>query len=416
MKFICRLVKLLLSIVFLSVVLSGCESNGSKSLRICVDFGPYGNGNSALAENFIFNSRDYGISDEVEIEIVPADETERKGVLTKLRTEIAAGAGPDVFIIDTYVQREDLLFRFPIQAMEQGRFLRLDEHIEKAELMEWGALYAPIMDAGKTEKGQFLIPLAYTFPITLFDGHLNGIDISSSTTWSDMINSTNKYVCEASAMFDPCSVSRVSSVFGKIADYPTEKILFSEDDLLKAYEMGIKHENKSSLDDLPENYKVDMAVSFDLIDGQKVNWNFDMIPLCNISGGVTATITAYCGINANTKYPDEAFTLIDYLLSKSSQQNSDMYGVMLNGRAIPVYDGLMQENSPVQKWHMKEGVYQNYLEARELITQVKFRTPLDSYLTSGYADCMAVRLLGEGDIPSIAKDTYRQLSMELAES
>ena len=180
--------------------------------------------------------------------------------------------------------------------------------------------------------------------------------------------------------------------------------------------MGIKHENKSSLDDLPENYKVDMAVSFDLIDGQKANWNFDMIPLCNISGGVTATITAYCGINANTKYPDEAFTLIDYLLSKSSQQNSDMYGVMLNGRAIPVYDGLMQENSPVQKWHMKEGVYQNYLEARELITQVKFRTPLDSYLTSGYADCMAVRLLGEGDIPSIAKDTYRQLSMELAES
>ncbi len=122
MKFICRLVKLLLSIVFLSVVLSGCESNGSKSLRICVDFGPYGNGNSALAENFIFNSRDYGISDEVEIEIVPADETERKGVLTKLRTEIAAGAGPDVFIIDTYVQREDLLFRFPIQAMEQETF------------------------------------------------------------------------------------------------------------------------------------------------------------------------------------------------------------------------------------------------------------------------------------------------------
>lgn len=416
MKFISRIAKPFLSLVLLSVVLFGCGKNDKKPLRICVDFGPYGNGKSALVENFLFNTKEYGISDNVEFEIVPPDEAERKGALTKLRTEIAAGTGPDVFIIDTSVRDEELLFRFPIQAMEQGRFLKLDDYIANAKNMEWNMLYAPIMSAGKTEKGQFLIPMAYTFPVTLYNGDAGEINITPTTTWGDMVDSPNKYIREAAAMFDPRSVNRICSVFGEIANYQTEQILFSEEDLLGAYEMEMQYEDEFSLDNQIENYKVDMSVSFDFIDGQTVNWDFDMVPLCNMFGGVTATITAYCGINANTKHPDEAFTLIDVLLSKSSQQNSDMYGAMLNGKAIPVYNELMQESTPVQRWHMKEDVYQNYLEARELITQVKFRTPLDSYLTSGYADCTAIKLLGEGDIPSIAKEIYRQMTMELAES
>ena len=95
------------------------------------------------------------------------DPTLRKTVLQRIRTEIMAGEGPDVFLmrytpawkfaaggvmIENDYEGTDFLFRYPEKAMETGLFLPLDEYIENnAELGEWDEIVQPVLDAGRPD-------------------------------------------------------------------------------------------------------------------------------------------------------------------------------------------------------------------------------------------------------------------------
>ena len=45
-----------------------------------------------------------------------------------------------------------------------------------------------------------------------------------------------------------------------------------------------------------------------------------MVPIYSENGDVTATVQVYTGINRNTKHPEEAFFVVDYLMSAQAQQ------------------------------------------------------------------------------------------------
>ena len=41
-----------------------------------------------------------------------------------------------------------------------------------------------------------------------------------------------------------------------------------------------------------------------------------LVPVFSRSGGYYAVITSFAGINVNTKRPDDAFFVVDYIMSK----------------------------------------------------------------------------------------------------
>ncbi len=403
--------RILTALLPVLILFAGCMAK-KEPLRVCVDLGYNSAGKSLLAENFLTNAKDYGAPEDVELVVIPPEGEERKGAITQLRTELAAGKGPDLFIISA--SKEDGLFRFPEKAMERNTFLCLDEYIENAGHMEWDKLSPVIMEAGRGWNGQYILPMSYSFPVTIYNGASPRESLTRSTTWQDMADSSDPLVRGAALMFDPYCVERIDSVFGKAADYAAEELLFSQEELLNIYSSALELEDALFQEELPENRRLNIGVDFDSDEGVR-NWDMRLAPVCSISGGVTARITSWCAVNANTQRPEEAFLLLDILMGKESQQYAGLYHAAMDG-SVPVYEGLITEEQPVQRWHMQEEVYQQFLDARDLITEAKFSTPLDNYLCAGYAGCQAVQLLGQGDIPHEVEEVYRQMSMELAES
>lgn len=404
--------------------LGGCDSDPAP-LRICIesplpgDYFPA----DAFAYNFVSNAKDYGIIDsveDVEIEVIPCGlgrDEERKGVLTRLRTEIAAGKGPDIFIIGHLADGgrwgEDTLFRYPERAIAQNRFLKLDDYIADAQFMEWDKLYSPVMEAGKTGDGQFLLPMTYSFYVTIFNTAEEPAGLTSTTTWYDMLASPDPLVQYAARVPDGTLSDGITSIFGRVSEKQSDTLTLSRGQLESVCATGAGCSQEPKPEGLPEAYHIDLKLNFDepgLSGPENLrDWNMKMVPMCSITGGATATVTSYCGINANTKRPKEAFKLLDLFMSKEFQQYSGLYGGFLK-EGLPVYEGLMQEEAPAQRWYFTDENYQAFLDARSLISSVKFRTPADQALHYGY------RVWSKGNGGDILDEVYRDMEMGLAES
>ncbi|MCH5353427.1 MAG: hypothetical protein J1E06_08170 [Acutalibacter sp.] len=103
----------------------------------------------------------------VEVEVLPTDEAEYQSRLTRLRTEIMSGQGPDIYVLSVdetfWWDAQERLFPDPNKAMMDGYFLKLDDYVKNAEFMELEAMNPVVMDAGCTEDGRFILPMRYNF-------------------------------------------------------------------------------------------------------------------------------------------------------------------------------------------------------------------------------------------------------------
>lgn len=430
-----RTIKILAALFAILLSFTACGSEKAAGpLRICIEC-------TALREvfqaedavqNFLANAVDYGVIesvDGVEFEVIPYGpdaDAERKGVLTRLRTEIASGEGPDIFIIgrtaDGYYANDDTLFRYPERAIAQSRFLKLDEYIENAQFMEWDKLLAPVMDAGRTEDGQFLLPMTYTFYATIYNGADALSGLSTETTWQGMLASSDPLVQNASRLPE-YNLGCLPSVFGRLTEKQSDTLSLSIEQMQEVFDTGRAHFQSPEPEGLPEYRRCNLVIDFDTrlasdspSGGNGIenitNWDMTIVPMCSLNGGVTATVTSFCGINANTKRPEEAFALLDLLLSGEFQQHSGLYGGFLF-EGLPVQDGLMQEDTPVQHWHFSDNNYQAFLDARSLITDAQFPMPADRIrtLSMGYAE-----YVHDNPNRAVVDEVYRDMEMGLAES
>ena len=101
------------------------------------------------------------------------------------------------------------------------------------------------------------------------------------------------------------------------------------------------------------------------------------------------------------------------MLFRSTQQNANLYASM---DGMPTHMDLGQSGDKARSldgfWYMNDGNYQNYLEMRDKINVVKFRTPLDDCL-----DRIQFRSVQEDTpIEKIVHEEYTTMQMMLAES
>lgn len=433
--------------------LAACGPKEPEKLRILIDQ-PY----STLDVGWYFQKLVYtavhmGILEsagQVEIEVLPNDPMDvetRGGALTRLRTEIVAGKGPDIFLIGTgtSIYSSELLFPYPKGVMAQGRFLKLDEYIENARYMDWDALNPVVMAAGRNEEGQYLLPLSYTFPATVYNMAEAGPDIpqdsigklSRTAAWADMRESEDPILRHAGILYNTQSQNRVASVFGPTDD-GRERLTFTQEEMEDIFKIGINQdiergENQVTalgqeplgLKDasVPQNCKLDMGRGFDTEEfstgsGNISDWEMEIIPLCSRNGGVTTTVSSYCAVSSQASDPETAFRLAELLLSKDIQRDSP-FTCLLGMDAFPVYEGLMGEEEPVwhfwnpgNAWCLSERNYQALRKAQALITEAKLLSSTEEYLTFGF-----VRCLHEKDkLEEVVERVYREMQMGLAES
>jgi len=257
---------------------------------------------------------------------------EREAQISALRTEIMAGGGPDAFILTSGT--EDKLwfddgstkipfFKNPEKTMRSGIFLPLDDLIAQSELLNPEEHYEIIMDAGKTEEGQMILPLLYSCPAYfVYEKDLNDPDIELNT-WDDYLH------CDDVKVLDHVK-RRFSERFGDqytdFADYENETFLVAPETLKQdckaLYEIPQSAGGAIGAPDFEEVYS-DFSLTQIRCESEAVS----VLTVPNDTGGLTAKVTAYAAINRNTEYAEEVFRFIELLFCENVQTNRDEFSV-----------------------------------------------------------------------------------------
>lgn len=374
----------------------------------------------------------------LQTEILGNEEPQRGNRLSQMRVELMAGKGPDIFLCSTggggsnglmgYDQEKNEFyslgrtFPFPEQAMRNHIFLTLDQYIQKqAKRMEWEKLDPVIMKAGRTEEGQQLLPMGYSMFVSLYDRSVYSLDQSRfPMTHQEMLESEDLLLVNTALGAD------IWTVCSQSVDYEHDTLGFTEEQFLQnvteSLDDSFQEEHQG---DFPEGTFVNCWLgqygqqdltnkANGLGDEDPEYW---MVPRYNDAGGITANVTSYAAINRNTPYPEYAFRVLDTLLAKSTQQNSQFYQTAVEG--IPVYMDLGTREEPVTKsggqWYMSEWNHRQFELLHGQINSVYFSTPLEEQVSLMWQEYRQNGRTPEA-LEKAAKKAYSTMRMMVGES
>lgn len=375
-----------------------------------------------------------GGPENVQVEYIEGVSEDRDSQITRLRAELMAGAGPDLFVVRQAGDGRDL-FKFPEKKMEDGLFLTLDRYLETARFMEPDRMVQPIWDAGKNAKGQqVLLPMTYDLSGVAMRAADVELDPEKDYTLFDMLSGGKP--CLAGALAQKIDAEtgalgwNIYPAFGQLADYQKEELSFTQEELGEALEGLLAFNqkvNKGELGDLPGGVNLGNLVDLPS-EIQRKSWRGDdvaLVPLYGREGGVTARVVHFAGVNANAENPAGAFWAADFLLDQEVMQSSD-FGTYLWCRALPVCGDLLQEDKPLT--YQKDGKdpensmlfrfdpkeWRAFTALRDQITDAEYPTVLDGTLAQAYYTMF--KAADEPARKKVITETYSQLKMLLGES
>jgi len=353
---------------------------------------------------------------DAQIELIPTEGEKRNSALDRIRTELLSGKGPDIFLFDCYppgLYDEDSwerLFPFVEQVMENRIFLPLDDLIDNPKYMVWDELLPCVMDAGKNEEGQLVLPLGYTFSAHLYSMENEQLLPSQDLSWEDMRTSDNPLLFDAAG-------GRFSDIIGNLADYTNDTLSFTEEELLsRSLEMMDFVQRSSNKD---ESLEIDSTYIY--FNGHNLSTtglmldddspNYLMVPGYNSSGGLTVNISSVAAANRNTEHADIVISILDYILSKESQLESPLFTECVQG--MPVCVELGNKSNPLHGgWYMNDGNFQAYHDLLAKINIVKFFSPLDMEMV----EIVSAMPCSEAELTKTVHEHYMTMQMMLAES
>ncbi|MBP3704061.1 MAG: extracellular solute-binding protein, partial [Clostridia bacterium] len=216
-----KLISLILAILMVMTMFTGCAGEETGALKICVDLSSFlevyapGMGNSIEGSSQQYAMKEFEADltaylqmnsldpIELEIEYIPEHgNSERNTVISRLRTEIMSGKGPDIFLMGSNSGDIEPLFKVPEKNMANGIFLPLNDYIENAQFMEFDKLVPGVMSAGQYDGEQYILPLTYTMPLTFYNASEVQHTASKTMTWEQMTEG-EAYLRHAAYAFCP---------------------------------------------------------------------------------------------------------------------------------------------------------------------------------------------------------------------
>lgn len=439
--------------IALALMLPGCGGKGDGPLRILLDVDEetrYSR-TGAVVEELLEEIADQGGPADVEVEYLPRTGTKRKNAIDHLRTEIMAGSGPDLFVISEDYgggEGEDgPLFPFPEKSALNGLFMPLDRYIDNAEFAMWDSFNETVMEAGRTGRGQMLAPLSYTFPVTCFPRMEVSHAHSKDLTWDDMLEDESLIMRAAAAsetgsrrnMIRALDAPDFDGIFGKTADYKAEELLFTEEELIEYThkQLELYGQDPEAFAELPVYFHT-WAHPWFYGGGETKGHvhpyipkgdDLTVIPQYNKNGGVTATVFHYACVNANSRRGEDAFFVLDYILSRDSafkdmdgaalvskvSARQDFYSLFTGSSGLHIDSGMSWESV----YEGAAGVENRAAmdAAARCITAVNVYGKLNRTMALMLDDCRGIEAGGmEGDPDEVIRETYRVMGMELKES
>ena len=397
---------LLLFFVISCLTLTSCNQKKVDTLRICFDVGTNEDTSQgasfqqSAAKGFVdavstaaqLNGRELC---DIEIEVIPSDKrqaSERESMLQRIRTEIMTGNGPDVFICATEGSElarlsSSRLFPYLAKSIEDDIFLPLDDYMSKFQLVSMDELSAPILSGGKNSSGQqAVVPICYSIPCFVWEAVGTAPDIEGEQVrWLWPIGS---FSVESMRM-DSHSTG-LSYIYPDLFNYKEKKISMSEDELTMLIKDSIP-ELKTLMDSETEDISWALLMSrmlnsgiFPSRDNGPESTDLSILPLRNQADGVTATVSMYCAVNADTTFPDDAAFVLEYLLSKTCQDSSGIFSInnSFSAPTLLINRTARQDHDTV----LTQATIENLNLAHEEVNRVYFPSPADTDLNQMFED------------------------------
>ena len=395
------------------VLCSACQKK-EKTLTICVEFNYVDSVKDLVKAWQHFNDNET----KVELVVIPQKQDEAEIKLTEIRTEIMSGGGPDIFILDTLnphaVEAQVVLFDNVEKTMHSEIFLPLDEYIGKAQYMHTDAYDPVIFNSGKTEEGQLVLPIYYNYYLSAVAQTDAEEPVAMPSTWDEVVADRDTYIQKIAPFF----MCRFYDVFGKYTDYDSRKLLYTEDDMLVRVQEAIAYNNAQwENGDTKIVSKGFFSTVLDyLATDRDTKHKFYATP--SVSGGITAYVSRYAAINRNTKYPEDAFSILDMLFSDQVMCNEGFADGEIHYANL-VVNSRMVYSAPVHEEAFRKDYKLSDEDARALedlnsqITAVGYYSALDLDLLEMYNQCLYVS--DEAKQREIVNSIYTKMQMKLAE-
>lgn len=365
---------------------------------------------------------------KAELIVIPDSPDEAEIKISEIRTEMLAGGGPDVFLVRDNrcfnvskwgEEVQPMLFQNPEKAMYTGTFLPLDDYIKNAKHFNPEHYNPVIMEAGKTEEGQCLLPVAYDYRVSYFEEPQENPIQMPLPSWDSLVSGEAGLT---STMF-PAINHSFPDHLGEYADYENEKLLLSKEELyqcvLDSIDFGIFAENGPEVKGLNLVWaEGDLASSFVRNStGYKQNPN-SLLANPNREGGINANITTWAGINKNTKRPSQAFSFLDLLFSDEimTREGFSEAGKYAGSSTASYFFGVPSHQEAFENdcKYLPDDTEKAFKALNSQINSVRFSSDLDKELQKMRDACREAKG-NEEEQREIVKEACEKIELMLAE-
>ncbi len=274
---------------------------------------------------------------EVELIIESYSINEMMSSQHKVKTELMAGKGPDLLLLDAY--GTDDVYKL----LKAGVFAPLDEFMTDEAGWDGGQYVMPVIDGGKFAGVQYVMPLTYRVPLVLSSQEaLDEIGFNM-----DACQDTGSLLKEVSALYEKDHQNRIllgmagfmafpQLLEGDFLDYESESIDIDPQVLQEACESYKNLYEEDRTDSLSElayyGYGVDIldregfiAVITDIdimlmpVTAIAAKETPVILPAGFAGEGAVAQVASYTGIRANSENKENAWNMLKILMGEEMQ-------------------------------------------------------------------------------------------------
>ena len=358
----------LICVCALTAGLCGCgteeKSEEKKTLRVVTD--------GRLYEEVKFAGRFLeGVDSAIEVEIhkLPDDKEKREIEIQKLRTEIMAGKGPDVYIMvpepENTVEEVMPLLENPYQTMQSGALASLDEFMEKDSYWEESTYNKNILKAGQYDGRQYIIPMSVEYYVLPRADNMEKMTGDTLQEW--LAQATDSEDFRLKQAFYNLEVQSARWI-QPAADYETAKVKFDKEqwkelaqDSLR-FDADVGEEVISS--DIDSRYGFEVSTAA-LYSDKQSTINPQIVP--DMEGRKMASIMSYGAVGMSSDLKQDAYDFLMLFLSDRTQEYRREHSD--SSMILPAFWGYIDSiYVPVQESALK--AWMNY-PAEEILQEMR---------------------------------------------
>lgn len=279
--------------------------------------------------------------------VAPSEEFSTENYLKQLNTKIMSGKAADVISTDPLPM---------IKYGEMGVFEDLTPYIEEKG-MDDENYFMNIINLGKSEKGQFEIPLRVFFDVVSFDKELvedSGIKPNENLktiSYSDALDIGIALVDNTNRDNTYLSIGRVPQVAYRLVrenihnfiDFGKKEANFDSKELIDILEYAKKLDDEGYFDTgTIDFYNMEYHFAYDIdfpnqaaaFTLYKDSIRYQSMPICDKNGRVVGKMSHNFGINSQSKNKDLAWEFIYFLMGEEVQSMPSFHMTGINKNAF----------------------------------------------------------------------------------